>query len=359
MTYRWGVLLARLSALTIFATIGTIATVVPAFSIKAPDLIVKDIQISRDADNPTQLLIRFADDSAAADYQVWFDNAKRDRLDKGVPAGDVDIYVFDYDVFVDGTRIDSASSSSYLPRSGRKFVTTRAIGIFDDRATHKVTVRANPRDRDLDRDLSNNELTKKLKFIGKTINVILSRLEVRDDCDSISEGDWKLLLQLNNGSGHECRGISPVFGIDSGDVRFFRGSNVIKYEQVHNNRTLEITFHGIDCDTNGPLSLFYDPLAPILVPFFWNLSCGGEEWWEYSGPEDIAGSAFRRLAPADWHGGTSVSMTSGPSTLGSPPKRRQDCGRNAFTVDVRIEDPPISTATTSCTREGATMGSME
>jgi len=310
-----------------------------------PDLVVKDIKISQDPDNPTKLIIIFSDSSPDGFFQTFYDNERQRRIDEGMRANPEDIYPFTYKVFFNGAIviIPSTENLSYIPRSGRKIVVTPPVeGITAGRPVtkHKIRVDVEPL-YFMDRDMSNNSLEKELSFTGLKANIVIDRLRIKDDCDEVSEGDWMFLITVRQSTFLEIqRAGTRVVSVDSGDDIRPR-SFVIPIEGILQDEPLNITVNAVDCDMDGPLTIFYNPVGFIWLPATiasWVITCGGEEAWELSGQRDIAGAAMFSFTPDEWKTRIMKSSVSTRSVLGP-----EECGSGAFTVDLHIEHPPVST----------------
>jgi len=309
-----------------------------------PDLVIDDIKISKDPDNPTKLIIIFSDASPGGFFQTFYDNERQRRIAEGMSANPENIFPFTYELFFNNVRVDipSTESESYIPRSGRKIVVTPPIeGITAGRPVrkHKIKVNVQPL-YFMDRDMSNNSLEKELSFTGLKANIVIDRLRIKDDCDEVSEGDWMFLITVRQRTFLEIqRAGTRVVSVDSGDDIRPR-SFVIPVEGILQDEPLNISVNAVDCDMDGPLTIFYNPLGFIWLPATiasWVVTCGGEEAWELSGQRDIAGAARFSFTPDEWKTRIMKSSVSTRSVLGP-----EECGSGAFTVDLHIEHPPVS-----------------
>jgi len=137
---------------------------------EVPDLIVRDIQASTsiDAGQQTashagagQLVIYFKDARGPDHFRAYFDQQLDARSRADYPDSPSDVFPFNYDVFVDGRRISSASGRSYMPRAGQQIAITEGYWLPGDGRAHKVRVSATP--VYLEHDSTNNSLSRKLR----------------------------------------------------------------------------------------------------------------------------------------------------------------------------------------------------
>lgn len=111
----------------------------------APDLVVREITLSRDPDGGAgQLVIQFKDDRGREHFRTLYDDQRAARVRASLAAGPEDIYPFRYAVYVDGALIPQAGGQSYLPRSGSQLVTTERYWLPGDGRSHQVRVVATP-----------------------------------------------------------------------------------------------------------------------------------------------------------------------------------------------------------------------
>ena len=156
-----------------------------------------------------------------------------------------------------------------------------------------------------------------------SVEIVLTRLEVHDDADNVSPGDWKVIMMALKGDrnyvttnqpGHASERLKPVQWPLKGTKNVSSGKTYnpgLAY-YVHNVRPtdwISVSILAVDCDANGPLAirkisdLF--PLAVIERNIRWltrTQRCSGEEVYEMSGAHDRAGKIIT-LPPQDWRSG--------------------------------------------------------
>jgi hypothetical protein len=289
----------RILALSLFLIAGDLVAQ------DAPDLIVRDIKVSMN--DPRQLLIYFGHNSDPSFFAKWFEVKRQENALRGLSDNDDAVYRFRYDVYLDGVLLKDASGKAYLPADGRYKITAPVS--FADRIKHVVKVSVKPLSRGMDGNLRNNSLVKKLKFVGRAVNIVITRLDPRNDCDPYDSGEWTLLLSVSQRGEHKLRDSIDIGDVEDGVERFFR-TLIWRYEQLDYTRPLRIVIEGMEEDGFA------------------------EEAWQFAGAVDVT------LSPETWHNGTRLTtQTSGPSLF--LPGGRQDCGVRAFDLDLLIEEPPV------------------
>jgi hypothetical protein len=177
------------------------------------------------------------------------------------------------------------------------------------------------------------------------IELTLDDILVRDDCDSVTDGDWMLfysLAEYRDGAFHaRTTGRYPAegrgsFNIESGHTKPL--GRTLRLGAVNQASELWLTIAAMDCDQDSPFTW------PLTAPAAWGSavsgggdtsfatwasSCGGEEWTEVSGANDRVGSYLIRLPRDRWQRGGAFSGEPADFTPA-------DCGRSPFTPYFRI-----------------------
>jgi hypothetical protein len=152
--------------------------------------------------------------------------------------------------------------------------------------------------------------------------VTLERLEVRDDCDNVSDGEWRLATRATSSTGASN---GAVWSSDSVVV----GSYPLRLNTYGYNMTLaeslRVDVGVVDCDFNGIWNIFGAGGIGGVFSAFVNIAqtCGGEEAYEMSGGNDRVGEASRLLLPGEW---STQSMRF--SLTGA----QNDCSANPYTA---------------------------
>lgn len=152
-----------------------------------------------------------------------------------------------------------------------------------------------------------------------TTRIVLSELEVRDDGDNVSAGDWRVRMQGYRARLQTFPGLSqpvPVVlsvgsaewpaGKPSQDVNTGERVTVGLMVGVRDLREEELVIvqtAAVDCDSDGlwTLANVFDGLRGVADTVVnWMQTCGGEEALEMSGSNDFMGKAGLSLGPADW-----------------------------------------------------------
>jgi hypothetical protein len=171
------------------------------------------------------------------------------------------------------------------------------------------------------------------------VGITLDRLEVHDDCDNFSAGDWRAAFSVSarkgllitefawldwpTSNGHGSR------NVDSGTSLLVGQSLGLR---VHETDTITFATAAVDCDNDGiwTLTNVFDGIEGVWNTIEnWVQTCGGEEIYERSGDNDFVGTAVSSLGPAAWMGvhNLSVSATSPGG---------HDCGSNPYTAHFTV-----------------------
>jgi len=177
------------------------------------------------------------------------------------------------------------------------------------------------------------------------MNVKLTKLEIHDDCDNISEGDWYVSLgawgsTTNSGKAFTIwPGTKEAQNVDTGDTHHPNLKNTLV---VKGNDTLSVMVGAVDCD--GAPGAWFWPLigvpiitpATVFAPYEQNLSgvdCSGEEEiWEISGANDFLDYTILELPPSKWKIGGNFKIVAGIQAI-------QECGSNGppYTAHISIQ----------------------
>jgi hypothetical protein len=174
------------------------------------------------------------------------------------------------------------------------------------------------------------------------VTFTLDKIKVRDDCDSVSPGDWKILFQVfeqpagaaaPTRAAHVCApscGGIP-FNISSGDTKQL--GKAITMQGVKHDSSISLEVEPVDCDDGfstevdrrgargGPVGVSIGVL---------DCSNSDEEVQESSGNDDRAGLYSIGYGPAAWHDGVAFGGWSGAG----------DCGNQAFAPSGNITVSP-------------------
>lgn len=170
------------------------------------------------------------------------------------------------------------------------------------------------------------------------MRVTLTKLEVHDDCDNISDGDWYVAL-ISAGTTADSGGdidvwpsTSSASNVETGDTY---SPNIENLLVLKGSSKLRIKVGVVDCD-GSPGSWFWPlvgvPIPPIMSeisPYELSLAesvdCSGEEEvFEISGGNDFLGYELLELAPQQWQKGGNFKLIAGQEAIqacgsGGPP----------------------------------------
>lgn len=135
------------------------------------------------------------------------------------------------------------------------------------------------------------------------VDAVLENVMVRDDCDNVSDGEWRLAVLLSAG----LRADADLWSNNSVDV----GNNAVRSVSAHlsgvrANQSVRLSVGGVECDNDGVwaiLSVFSGIPGLIGVVQDRLQTCGFEEAAEWSGDNDDLGSESYSLSPAQWQAG--------------------------------------------------------
>jgi hypothetical protein len=139
-------------------------------------------------------------------------------------------------------------------------------------------------------------------------HVSLDTLQIHDDCDNVSDGEWQLAMGLGNG-----RNATSSFWKNNSVVAGTRQrvfSNTLS-KMLAKDR-LTIALGGRECDSNGVwnlLEVFRGVEGIVNVMQNSIQSCGAEELQEMSGDNDSLGTVQIILDPAQWKNNVPVQFT--------------------------------------------------
>ncbi|MGH7563270.1 MAG: hypothetical protein ACREK5_02470 [Gemmatimonadota bacterium] len=174
----------------------------------------------------------------------------------------------------------------------------------------------------------------------------LEQIEILDDCDNVSEGDWYVHYTIAEVRGDAVVQMSETYwpdrnnptDVDSGSTRQL--DRLLRLSSISPDSRLLIAVSAIDCDADTPFSWgFTLPHASLLHAFGATLAtgpwtaalmdCGGEEIWEASGIADNVGTQAYVVEPEEWQAGF----------VGGYRRDFQsaDCDPHPFTPTVRVE----------------------
>jgi PAN domain len=141
------------------------------------------------------------------------------------------------------------------------------------------------------------------------VDVTLEKVEVHDDCDNVSFGEWALSLivdgkdknhnRIHKNRGWPGRGTATT--VATGSILYPRMK--ISFVDMPDNEKLVVSMRGVDCD--GGAGRYYESWS--LEDWEQPIKCEkySEEFPEVSGANDYMGKPILTLSPAQWKlGGT-------------------------------------------------------
>lgn len=183
-----------------------------------------------------------------------------------------------------------------------------------------------------------------------SVTAKLTGVDVHNNCDGLSDGEWRMPLTVSDGSMAAARVWSHNDVPENTLVTSFLPA---PYGLVVNpSADLTFTSSGVDCDSNGIWSVVallavlsgdqdvWDMLTDLIdtgvdIGLTELQSCGGEEPWEFSGSNDEIGAAQVTLTPGEWlHGEMLPRSNEVDIELKADPA---DCGNDsAYTAFVNV-----------------------
>ena len=316
------------------------------------DLKITDIDLSRTPGEQGKIVVRLSDTLSREEFRNWFDTELERRRGEDSNVLYADIWPYTMEISIDGEPVVIHTGSGvrgFLPHSGRRIHVTN-VGIPFDGRPHTVRVNVVPKFF-TDRDLTNNTFEKELSHYGEKRYVLIEKIDVHDDCDLVSKGDWKILARTFH-HARELRyiviGKDEVLNVDTGKtLDYNRG---FWEHPLLLDKRWNITIGAFDCDYNGPINALWNPGSIITLALdidYLLTTCGGEEVWELSGENDVVGWSSFGFSAEEWMNGTSASALSDGRRgriFGGDPDA-VDCSNGAFTAHIKVmKDPPCENA---------------
>lgn len=210
----------------------------------------------------------------------------------------------DYEVSTPSGSIPPFSGRAPLAPSGLSWIISD-FRIPDDGAFHDVIVRINVARIVPETDYANNETTYRFRLRAIPAVVVLDRLMVRENCDGISPGDWRIAVRIApEGTLPSCRILADDV-IDVDDNAVYPLGIGFQLVDVPLATGVFVEVHAWDCDR-------------------WLAGCG-EEAFEVGGWDDYAG-----MVSVGFTGG---DRASGVARMGT--SRNGSCGPEAFSASLR------------------------
>jgi hypothetical protein len=192
-----------------------------------------------------------------------------------------------------------ANGTAPLARGAWSWILTESL-VPDDGRFYRLTVHVN-REREVPETnyTNNGYYLEDLRARPHAALFVIERVEVDEDCDGVSRGDWYFNFGLFQGS--HCWPFETWPPFDIGD-RSVHDSNVaVRLADVDPDALLNLYFQAWDCD-----GLF--------------AGCG-EEFPEVGGSSDFAGEIRRDFSRADGAASGSIEASSRDGTCGGAPYR--------------------------------------
>lgn len=324
----------------------TLITIGILFAVNGPlaqevDIAISDVRVIESGPEAGRLFAPVRDKSGR--FDTWFDDQVQKRRDAGEDPAPDTIYTYRYEVWVDDIR--RAEGTSYLPRSGRDWLQIEGFRLPEDALEHDLVMEIEPDAGLPDADDENNIYKTVLLFgTPRTVTITLMSLDVHDDCDNFSPGDWQVGLAAYRGTPDPGNGVPrdrPSVGLlfpsatdtrnmSSGETETVNRS--VELTGVGTNETINVFVNALDCDSE---------IAPRLDKLGLGRECRGEEFWEAiaGGDHDFAGALTVTLGPDEWPGATTLSAD-------VPFDQDHDCGDSAhigaelgraFTANLRFD----------------------
>ena len=175
---------------------------------------------------------------------------------------------------------------------------------------HRVHVCINQPRIDFESNYLNNCLTKTVSDLERTsydVNVAIVNIEVHDDGDNVSPGDWNIAFAKARATRDEVHvasnpqqvnwpSVNGTRNVSSGSS--FNPRLVLRFTNVKANETLALIGLVIDCD--GGLIPGLSPIVEGIYHAFANNNCPGEEVWETSGSHEFMSLYPLEFTPAEW-----------------------------------------------------------
>jgi hypothetical protein len=200
----------------------------------------------------------------------------------------------------------TANGTAPLARGAWSWIVTD-FRVPDDGRFYRVSVRVNPERAVPETDYANNaSYLEDLRTRPHPALFVLERVEVDEDCDGVSRGDWFFNFGLFQGD--HCWPFETWPPFDIGDGAAHDSNIAVRLADVDPDALLNMYFQAWDCD-----GLF--------------AGCG-EEFPEAGGSNDFAGEIRRSFSGADRAGGLSIDASSSRGT----------CGGEAYRMRFRYMD---------------------
>jgi hypothetical protein len=141
-----------------------------------------------------------------------------------------------------------------------------------------------------------------------SVSVVTESMQVGDDCDNVSDGEWRLISVLAD--PREAR--SSAWSNNSVVKGTYSNIMTNGLADVRENDTVTIALGGRECDSNGVFNLLevfngVQGLANVVTDSV--QSCGFEEAQEVSGGNDTIGTVQIILSPVQWKTATPAAFT--------------------------------------------------
>ena len=314
-------------ATSLFTGDGTNVVVIEIAS-ALPDLVISEIRLlGRSADALGRPFIRVTDRNAAMEREVRGDSFNyqltiRDGGDMvvGRGAGSVDLQASGGAWIIPGTETPADPSDD--------------IRLADDGLPYRIVVSINDSSTGItfpESNHDNNRSTATLSTRPKPLVLGFDRIDVRENCDGVSPGDWLMMLQIEyrprGGSMQQHRFISNGT-TDVDDHTVYTPKQGFRLIGTDTRTAVAARIGFVDCDIDA-LTGFLLPAGPFWSTGAIETSCGGEEAYEVGGIDDLVGWADVTLS-----GVTAASPATRLATASE-----EDCGPNPYVVEFKLMTP--------------------
>ncbi len=178
----------------------------------------------------------------------------------------------------------------------------------------------------------------------------MTSLQVRNNCDSIGDGEWRVTSTLSDGRRHRSDvvfnnnstaertyvvGPASTTYLGFGTYRYAGRSVVL--DDVKGTATLEMDVRAVDCDRDGLFNLarfVVDPIGGITGTIQDAMNrCSGDDIFG-TGENDFAGYSKVFYQPHRWKNRNQVAYENNPSILMI--SKKGECGTGAFNARVHV-----------------------
>jgi len=303
-------------------------TVAIDLAVGLPDLRVKDVRVLRTRGQLGRLWIAVDDYNAALEREIRSDTFSYEIV-ATPPAGSPAPALRHRG----NSRLAAGGWAWIVPGAGTPGDTSGDFRLPDDGRFYDVEVTVNA-DRAIPETIfDNNTRRARLRTRAQPAVVGIEAIEVRENCDAWSPGDWLLMIEVAHGGSGEAFLTDETMDVD--DDRVYEGPWGFRLRDTDPDVPVRIRLGAVDCDWDSPATfLLTDPIGAIWAASSIEAHCGGEEWHEVGGREDLAGWAQATLTSDDRAAGTTVRV----------PASEENCGREAFTARFAYLTPEEATA---------------